>query len=171
MLLSLLVSSVILAAGLSVTRIIIRQISLASIQKDSQMAFFAADAGIECGRYLKETSPDVLKCNGSELKNTENPSTNLTASDLTANDGTEFSFNTGGDSITDPDGKDISVPINCVKIIVCTGASGGSGDCIPDPTAPNGKIIARGYNVSCDPTSGKPEGDRIVERKLVYIYN
>lgn len=178
LLFSLLVSSVILAAGLSVTRIMIRQISLASIQKDSQMAFFAADAGVECGRYWKENIPGHpqpnISCNGELLKTVVPSGTvreNMSIAAISANNGTEYSFNAGGSTISDQNGTDVAVSENCVVVTICIDSSSAqAGSECADSTAPNGKIVAKGYNVECDPDTGKPMQGRVVERKLVYIY-
>ncbi len=165
LLFSLLVSSIILAAGLSVTRIIIRQIYLASVQRDSQMAFFAADSGIECARYWKQETIPVAgaTCNGIPLKKVVASGTRslLTDLDKTQNN-IVFSFDTGGGDV-----GGIQTVSNCVVITLCKDAT-GTGEC-KDPVATNGKIVARGYNVPCD-TTGNPSGGRVVERKLVYRY-
>lgn len=176
LLFSLLISSVILSAGLAVTRIIIRQIYLASVQRDSQMAFFAADSGIECIRYWKDTadpSKFPAKCNndtpmvftnniGASLVNDVlNGKNNITSN---ANNPIKTWFNTGGQEVT-IGGQSVIAPLNCVKLSICNKSEVGT-EC---SDAPNGKIIARGYNVPCD-SNGNPEGGRVVERKLVFQY-
>jgi hypothetical protein len=166
LLFSLLISSVILTAGLAVTRIITRQIYLASVQRDSQMAFFAADAGLECGKYWKAKGNVGVAggtCNEKELKDT------------------------GGIKITDFSGGDIvSGPIKtCFNLggqeYVRSGSSGGSNPRTNEICAVveiynygtvgalDGKIISRGYNVECD-ASCAPVGGRVVERSLLFRY-
>ncbi len=47
-----LVASLVLAIGLAILRITIKQITLASAGRESQHAFYAADTGTECALYL-----------------------------------------------------------------------------------------------------------------------
>ncbi len=77
LLFSLLVSSILLATGLGISRLMIRQITLASLSRQSQIAFFAADSGLECalhwniiGRFEKKITigPDNIYCNGAVIK-------------------------------------------------------------------------------------------------------
>jgi len=51
LLLAVLVSSILLALGLSIFNIASKQVILSSVGRDSQYAFFAADTGIECALY------------------------------------------------------------------------------------------------------------------------
>jgi len=66
LLFAVLVASIVSAAGLGISHILLKQIILTSMQRDSQVAFFAADAGIECGRYgylsndVWPTEPDSI---------------------------------------------------------------------------------------------------------------
>jgi hypothetical protein len=51
MLFAVLTSSVLLAIGLSIFNLTIKEIALSSSGRESQAAFYAADSGIECGLY------------------------------------------------------------------------------------------------------------------------
>lgn len=51
LLLAVLVGSIILAISLSIFGIIIREISLSTSARESRLAFFAADSGVECALY------------------------------------------------------------------------------------------------------------------------
>jgi len=51
LLFSLLISSILLATGLGISRLMVRQIGLASLSRESQVAFFAADSGMECALH------------------------------------------------------------------------------------------------------------------------
>jgi len=51
LLLSALIASVVLALGVSIFEITLKQISLSSMGRDSQFAFYAADTGAECALY------------------------------------------------------------------------------------------------------------------------
>lgn len=51
LLLAALISSVVLALGVSIFEIALKQVSLSSMGRDSQFAFYAADTGAECALY------------------------------------------------------------------------------------------------------------------------
>jgi Tfp pilus assembly protein PilX len=51
LLVSTLLSSLLLSIGLSIVSINAKEIKLSSITKDSQLAFYAADIGVECAIY------------------------------------------------------------------------------------------------------------------------
>ncbi len=51
MLFAVLTSSVLLAIGLSIFSLTIKELALSSSGRESQAAFYAADSGIECGLY------------------------------------------------------------------------------------------------------------------------
>lgn len=53
---ALIVSSIMLAVGLSLGSIILKQLLLSSTGKDSQTAFYAADSGAECALYWNHQS-------------------------------------------------------------------------------------------------------------------
>ncbi|MFA5987510.1 MAG: hypothetical protein WC797_02570 [Candidatus Paceibacterota bacterium] len=83
MLFTILVSGVVLAAALGISRIVVKEILLASIGADSQQAFFAADSGAECALYWNKTGKNRfatdtpaslargIECNGFVLGNDE----------------------------------------------------------------------------------------------------
>lgn len=82
LLFAILVASIVSAAGLGISRILLKQIILTSMQRDSQVAFFAADTGLECARYAfeigvadwpqAEDQPVFIKCNGKDIPMTYN---------------------------------------------------------------------------------------------------
>ncbi|HRY62542.1 MAG TPA: pilus assembly PilX N-terminal domain-containing protein [Candidatus Paceibacterota bacterium] len=149
LLFSLLISSIMLTAGLAISRIIIRQIYLASVQRDSQMALFAADTGLECARYWKENGPNTPpECNEQVLKDYDQAGVPLLGAGSVGSSDVKFFFNLGSPSIQK----------TCVQVEVKNSAS-------PQ------KIKAKGYNVECDISTGKPIGGRVVERELSYIYS
>lgn len=51
LLLAVLISGILLALGLALYNIAVKELVLASAGRDSQFAFYAADAGIECALY------------------------------------------------------------------------------------------------------------------------
>ena len=56
LLMTLIVVGVILSIGLSVLELSIKQIKLATNARDSEIAFHAANAGMECSRYWRRTN-------------------------------------------------------------------------------------------------------------------
>lgn len=48
---AILTASIILAIGISILHITLKEFILASVARDSQMAFYAADGGMECALY------------------------------------------------------------------------------------------------------------------------
>ena len=76
LLLAALVASVVLAMGASIFKLAQKQITLSSVARDSQYAFYAADTGAECALYwdlrfgyFATTAPDAIEahCDGQFL--------------------------------------------------------------------------------------------------------
>jgi hypothetical protein len=79
MLFTVLIVSIILAIGISISNIAYKQTVLSSLAKDSQVAFYEADAGTECGLYYDLTvkllpkgstiaaAPGSILCGGKTL--------------------------------------------------------------------------------------------------------
>ncbi len=55
MLFTVLITSIILSIGLGISNLAFKQTILSSLAKDSQMAFYQADAAAECGMYYDIT--------------------------------------------------------------------------------------------------------------------
>ncbi len=80
MLYAILVSTVILVIGLSLLGILIEQIPLSGIERESSLSFYAADSGMECALYgdsdavtpslgAFHDAPASVRCNGGSLDN------------------------------------------------------------------------------------------------------
>lgn len=68
-----LISSLLLAIGLGIFNISIKELILSSAGRESQVAFYAADAGIECALYwdikrnlISTTTSTLIDCNGDD---------------------------------------------------------------------------------------------------------
>ncbi len=61
LLMSLIVMGVLLSIGLSVLELSIKQIRLSTNVRDSEIAFHAANAGMECGRYWRRASSTEME--------------------------------------------------------------------------------------------------------------
>ena len=76
LLFAILITGVISAAALGISKIVNKEIVLASIGKDSQLAFFAADSGAECALYWNNqgsfdrntSATEPIYCGGVVLK-------------------------------------------------------------------------------------------------------
>lgn len=79
MLFTVLIVSLILTIALSISNITYKQTILSGLVKNSQIAFYQADAGIECGLYFDvyeqsftggdpSTAPSTLECGNQNLK-------------------------------------------------------------------------------------------------------
>lgn len=101
LLLSVLVSSVLLALGFAIYNIVSKDIILSSSGRESQFAFYAADSGIECALYgdyqfnvfATSSSATTVHCMGSDVLLTRDDS-------VLGQRTTTFSFSLGG-SLTD----------------------------------------------------------------------
>lgn len=143
---ALIVSSIVLTAGLAVSRIIIRQIYLASVQRDSQVALFGAESGKECARYYAQRAGSITNnrtCNGQIIELIDTTTLRPETTILQNNTILSFWFNMGKESQK-----------TCVKVEVNNITR---------------RMVSRGYNVECDP-DGNLVGDRITESKLIYKF-
>ncbi|MBI5140301.1 MAG: hypothetical protein HZA94_02550 [Candidatus Vogelbacteria bacterium] len=168
LLFALLISSILLATGLGISRIILREIFLASLGRESSVAFFAADTGAECALHwyqlgqfdLDTTMPApsrTIYCNG-QIIGDNVPGVlkiNLIGYEPNViNGGTEstFSFLTNPQVVT----PGVSVkPTPCALVKVRFAGT--------NPFLPSQLIVAsRGYN-NCNLTS-----PQTLERTLEY---
>ncbi len=69
LLISLIVVSVVISIGLTVLDLTLKQLKLSTNSKDSETAFHAANAGLECARYWRNVASDAI-----EVGNNFNPS-------------------------------------------------------------------------------------------------
>ena len=138
LLLSLLVVSAILSVSLGIFNIMTKELKLSGIGRESQIAFYAADVGIECFFYweikhpnlndsaFKDDSSDTIKC-------ADSGDIALSDADETGNSSYSFTLPFGP-----PTNYCVSVDVKkdySVKTITTT-------------------VESRGYNTACD--SGSP---------------
>ena len=135
-----LISSLLLSLALSISVIVMKDIRLSSIARESQKAFYAADSAAECALYWSfrkdkfATSSAVtsgINCSGVDIAQSSHELSGLDY------DGVQ---GIGGTNLTkykyEVDGK------YCAKVFVYKNA-----------TAPKTVIEARGYNTKCDAPS------------------
>lgn len=64
LLMSLIVVSVVVSIGLTILDLTLKQLSLSTNSKDSESAFHAANAGLECARYWREKASSTMEVGG-----------------------------------------------------------------------------------------------------------
>lgn len=71
LLLSLIVTSILLVVGLGVSGVAFREIQLSSFGNQSEIAFYAAETGLECGMYWDKVMIDASILNDGDSGNDE----------------------------------------------------------------------------------------------------
>lgn len=171
LLLAIIVSSIALAIGITIANLTLKQFLLSGVSRDSEMAFSAANAAVECLRYYDISLADGntfdvpgdgsaqaevanIQCFGQALNNLESEAVSgdeqrFQATWGTQNTCTDFSiykfYSTSGDEDINVDGVSAGT---CPEGAECT------------------VIKARGYNRSCNSLTGS----RVVERELTLVY-
>lgn len=154
---SVIVSAIVLAIGISIANITLKQIIISSAGRESQIAFYAADSGAECAMYydLKNTnifnltvppSYDSINC----FNNTADASSVTFDGSVSGSATTTFTI-----YFKDSSGNQTQL---CAKVSV--GKHDFNSDGIADKTI----IESRGHNV-CDPNN-----PRQLERGLEITY-
>lgn len=142
LLLSLLVISIILSVGFGVFDIMTKELKLSGIGRESQISFYAADAGIECAYFWDIKHPD------------ENESYFLKNGKISCADFTDINIgvtNTGNEynsSFQFDMGDSGSKNQKCAKVKVTKTMETIDSDKITKTT-----IESRGYNYPCDSKS------------------
>lgn len=151
--------SALLLIALAISDISYKEQIISFSGRDSRIAFYAADAGVECALFhdlkggadslFKFSVPGaeqvgVLSCNGATINSEINANADIVI--------TTFYFNF-------PDS-----PKSCAIVRV-------SKETNPDPEGGfNTKIESRGYNNSCSGAGGPTDGPRNLERSLEVTY-
>ena len=166
---AMVVSSLLLAVGFSISNIILKQLLLAGSGKDSQVAFYAADSGAECAQFW-----DAKAANGDPLTADGPFATSTTAPDFNMKCGTGL-VNVMG-KVVDTKTATTTIAIDysssdykaCSVVVITKGFNTVGVDEIPFT-----KVVSRGYNAprlsgttsGCDTTN-----KRTVERGLMVQY-
>ena len=138
LLLSLLVVSIILSVGLGVFDVMTKELKLSGIGRESQVSFYAADAGVECAYYwdikhplpLTESAFDgdggvAISCGGKEITTKKVDETH------------SFSFNMGEGTTQK------CAEVTVMKVVSVTA----------DEKTTRTTIESKGYNYYCESTS------------------
>ncbi len=158
LLISILVVGIVLAIGLAILNLTLKQYVLSSVGEDSSIALYAADAGIECGKYWERSPTDggafdggdvSVRCMGA-LVDVEHDSGGSTDT---------YTF----EDITWGDAQGLCTNIQVIKYE-------GPINMTNDRRCPDGftctAIESRGYNRAC----GDLDNPRTVERALRAFY-
>lgn len=150
LLLAALIASLMTALGIAMFTIAQKEVRLSSVARDSQFAFYAADAGAECALYLHYvhnafatstafTDTSKIKCDEQTLLDI---TTGVAKTSLGGAYETTFRYDLNGDN------KQYCVSIKVEK---------------DDLNHPHTKIKSLGYNASCDSRSSSL---RLLERAI-----
>lgn len=174
LLISLLVVSIVISVGLVILDLTIKQVRLASNATDSELAFHAANAGMECARFWRRDKRDDII--GNQFAN-PTISSGGTLDDITCFQGSAIDVNPsslvsnsdgevyvyqyefewdGGNrcseidmvvTVTDISGNGLDLTNNQMRSVLPSYPAGESFEC---PTGSNCTAIAsRGYNRGC----------------------
>lgn len=163
LLIAVLVSSVILAVGMSIATITMKQYMFAGLGRESEIAFYAADAGMECALYW-----DTSTAGGAKYS----VGTNLSDTDSSCM-GTTFEMDSTHDPIQS--GREVYTSISwgtspsvCARIGVTKYVGPvllpGGATCPAGATCT--RVESRGYNRACS----ELDNPRTVERALRASY-
>lgn len=153
LLIAVLVAGIVLSIGLAILNLTIKEFTLSSIVRESQIAFSAADAGMECAlywdglprdRFNTGAAPATISCGGADVSEYGGGSTALV----------------GGNSYGVPNEFEVrwGTPEVCARVEVTKHDDGTLGTCPAGVTCT--VVVSRGYN-TCDVNH-----PRAVERAL-----
>jgi Tfp pilus assembly protein PilX len=164
LLLTLVVVAVLISIGLSVLDLSIKQIRLSGTAKDSEVAFHAANAGLECATYWRSESADDME-NGNDIS----PSCFETSADDIAADSVALLGGSDGSAYVYEYEFSWGSPNRCSRItaVVISADIDGDGATTTNiesilPGYPNGQqkacqpgtkcsvISVQGYNKACN---------------------
>lgn len=165
LIIAILTASIILAIGISILQITLKEFILSSTVRDSLMAFYAADAGVECAHYwdyseasggskfLPSSSAQRIQCMGDDVQRIGGGGDELVGGNAY---GTAESFQMEWGS-----------PTICTRVYVTKYYNSSGSFTLPDgSTCPEDLVCtiveSKGYNRACTSLSDP----RAVERAL-----
>ncbi len=183
LLITLIVVGVVVAIGVSVLDLSLKQVRLSTNAKDSEIAFHAVNAGMECARYWRRVDAATMErggainpvCFSGTLVNAPSVSALGSENGVTSANGQAFLYNY---AITWQGGERCSE----VTALVASSTTAGSGLSITGMEAlvqgyPEGNtkvcvagerctvLSVRGYNKPCSPSANYPFGT--VQREVL----
>lgn len=155
---SILITSIVLAVGISILNITLKEFLLSGIARESEKAFYAADAGMECALYLDlSTQGDTFDVPRDAIT-VSCMGLNANIASATSGSAQTFQFTWGE--------PQVCAKVTVIKYYSTTGSVNmGSG-----ATCPMGvectRVESRGYNKACNDLTSKGT----VERALRATY-
>lgn len=189
LLITLVVVGVVLTVGLSILDLSIKQVRLSSNAKDSEVAFHAANAGMECARFVRQINSDDMELGDpitpSCFSGTVSNNSDVAVPSIDPNPGAYISSGTGEAFIYKYDIAWGTPADRCTKVttlVASTSVASASNLVIEDvseempgyplstkscePGARCTVISVRGYNKNCSAVNaGSTYG--IVEREVL----
>lgn len=161
LLFAVLVSSIVLSIGISILAISKKEFALSSSAKDSTIAFYAADSGLECAQYNNDFE-NVF------ATSTLAPNTSGNSASFNCN-GTSISPEFNAASANDPFVFDFHFPINANACTVVSVEKSyeevpGLGNVLVT------RILSKGYNIGWTGSACEEQSSRRVERALQLTY-
>jgi hypothetical protein len=169
-LIAIVVASIVLAIALSIMSITLKQLTLAGVARESEIAFQAANAGVECIRYY-----DISGSDGNTFDVPGNGGAQGSAASITCLDATVVNDLGAAGSGDEQhfewtwDNSSVCTDVSIYKFY----SESGSEDMDPlitDRDCPEGVectiVKARGYNAPCNAI----QSNKVVERELTVIY-
>lgn len=165
LLVAVLVSSLVLAVGMSIITITLKQLQFSNIGRESEIAFYAADAGMECALYYDYST------NGGHFDfGTGNSTISCMGGNININPSTAGSVQTVNFQATWG-----TAPTVCADVTVKKYFNAGSAvtiDATLGDVCPMGvtctRTVSKGYNVAC--SSLATPNLRTVERTLKAVF-
>jgi Tfp pilus assembly protein PilX len=159
LILSLIVSSVALAIGLSLLDITIKQLTLSSTTRESEIAFQTAAAGMNCLQYARNQQPTVSQANNSTFQ-IDCLGKTITFTDSAPGNTVQQQYSGQVDWTVDPTaGKNVCIEYDMIVV----DATGGQqtytlSSTGQTKTCQSGDIctyaLSRGHNLDCATVSG-----------------
>jgi len=151
LLLSLIISSIVLSIGLSMLNITLKQLTLGTTTRGSEIAFQTASAGMECLRYTRTAksadfvagNPVIADCLVTTASTRSQPDTDV---DLYHFDDMDWSIS-GGSQCIDMDVYIFNASVTGANADVTADARGVSKTCSAGDICTYGFV--QGYNRSC----------------------
>lgn len=158
LLIAVLISSVVLAVGISMLNVTLKQYLFSGIGRESEVAFYAADAGMECALYWDASSQGGKFDLTAVVGNISCMGTTV-VTPAGGSSGTQKQFQFEWTSTT---GQTVCSKIGITKYFDATAdvPMPGWGDCERGATCT--QVESRGYNRSCSSL----DSPRVVERAL-----
>lgn len=161
---ALLVSSVILGVGASLVNIVTKQVILSTVGRDSQFAYYAADAGAKCAAFWNSSPVNVFGL----ISEDQNGDPYIIPPDFGDGlfGGEEAVFCRGSyQNVSNDLSSNDTIMVSNFQVDFVSGSQRTCAlvEVSKDANTGSVRIISNGYNTACDDTAN----DRRIERTVV----